>query len=642
MKANKGLFLAAGLLAVIILMIFAACAPAPTPVPATAAPTVLPQPIAVPPTATATTQPGAAAADVEKLVNSKFNTVNRDLALWNIQPGLGTVMIEYGNRLARLWFAANADNWDMAKYQLDEMTEIQEVGETTRPARAPMLKAFEDNYLKPIDKAIAAKDKGVFIKAFNDAVGGCNGCHKASTGSNWKSYQYVTVAVPKIDPAFYIDWKGGGQDSYIANPPPAPTAAPKPALTGNLIAAGVEKLVNDKFNKVDRDLALWNIQPGLGTVMIEYGNRFSRLFYAARAGNWDMARYQLDEMTEIQEVGETTRPARAPMLQAFEKNFLSALDNAIAAKDGKAFDDAYAKAVGGCNACHTVSTGSNWKSYKYVKIQAPTKDNNDYLVWKADKGTGSYIANPPVAATATPKPPLTGVLDMAGVEKLVNAKFNTVDRDLALWNIQPGLGTVMIEYGRRSAQLKYALDAGNWDMAKYQLDEMTEIQEVGETTRPSRAPMLKAFEDANLKPMDDAIAAKDKDKASATLQKIIAGCNACHVASKGSNWASYAYVQMQLPQTDPADYLQWNAGAGNTGNYVSAPPSGGATPPATTGKTPGTPPQIPASHASPPRPQCLVCHLQGVSGAPKVPSAPDHNAFNDDPAVCTACHVQAK
>ncbi len=559
---RKSIYL--GLVFVGLALIIVACTANPTTAPATEPPTqaVLPTDTNVPPTV-----PSAVpAADVEKLVNDKFNTVDRKLALWNIQPGLGTVMIEYGNRLSRLWFSANADNWDMAKYQLDEMTEIQEVGETTRPARAPILKAFEDGYLKPIDAAILAKDKAAFTKAFNAAVAGCNGCHTASTGTNWNSYKYVEVQVPKIDPAAYVDWKGAGQDNYIANPPPAATSAPAAALTGNLDAAGVEALINGKFNTVDRSLALWNIQPGLGTVMIEYANRYSRLHFAAKAGNWDMAKYQLDEMIEIQEVGETTRPGRAPLLKAFEDGYLKALDQAIAAQDAAAFDKAFAATTDGCNACHAGSKGANWKSYQYVKIQIPKADNNDYVVWAAAKPTGSYIANPPAGPTATPKPALTGALDMAGVQSLLDGKFNAVDRSLALWNIQPGLGTVMIEYARRFAQLEYAIAAGNWDMAKYQLDEMIEIQEVGETTRPGRAPLLKAFEDGYLKAIDQAILAQDSAKANDALKNTVSGCNACHAGSKGANWSSYGFVQIQLPPHDPADYLNWKA-AGGTGNY---------------------------------------------------------------------------
>jgi len=541
-------------------LVIVACTASPTITPATETPTEV-----IPLTSTSL-PPGVPAADVDKLVNDKFNTVDRKLALWNIQPGLGTVMMEYGNRLSRLWFAANADNWDMAKYQLDEMTEIQEVGEITRPNRAPGLKAFEDGYLKPIDAAIMAKDKAAFTKAFNAAVAGCNACHAASTGTNWNSYKYVEVQVPKIDPAAYVDWKGAGQDNYIANPAPAATTAPAPALTGNLDAAGVEALVNGKFNKVDRSLAFWNIQPGLGTVMIEYGNRYSRMYFSAKAGNWDMAKYQLDEMIEIQEVGETTRPGRAPMLKAFEDGYLKQLDQAILTQDAAAFDKAFAAATNGCNACHAASSGTNWKSYQYVKIQIPKADNNNYLVWAATKPTGSYIANPPAPSPVAIPTALTGTLDMPGVETLVDAKFNSVDRSLSLWNIQPGLGTVMIEYGRRLAQLQYAIAAGNWDMAKYQLDEMIEIQEVGETTRPKRAPMLKAFEDGYLKTLDQAILAQDSAKANDAFKNTITGCNACHAASTGSNWSSYGFIQIQLPPGNPADYLKWNT-TGGTGNY---------------------------------------------------------------------------
>jgi len=564
-------------LAVIALMLAACAQPtltaaptlAPTqPPPPTLAPTIVPT-IPPPPTPTAvpTEPPGVPAADVENLVNGKFNTVDRNLALWNIQPGLGTVMIEYGNRLARLFYAENAGNWDMAKYQLDEMVEIQEVGETTRPNRAEMLKAFEDKSLQALDQAILGQDKAAFTTAFNDTIAGCNSCHASSKGTNWASYQFVDIQTSKVDPAFYVDWKGDGQGNYIANPAAAPTAAPQTPLTGNLDAAGVEGLVNGKFNAVDRNLALWNIQPGLGTVMMEYGNRFGRLWFSANAGNWDMAKYQLAEMIEIQEVGETTRPNRAKMLKAFEEQYLAALDKTIDAKDKTAFTTAYNDAVGGCNTCHASSKGSNWASYQFVKIQTPAKDNSDYLVWKATQGTGNYIANPAAAPTAAPQAPLTGVLDITGVEALVNGKFNAVDRNLALWNIQPGLGTVMIEYGNRLARLFYASNGGNWDMAKYQLDEMVEIQEVGETTRPNRAEMLKAFEDKSLQALDQAILAQDKAAFTTAFNDTVTGCNSCHTSSKGANWASYGYVQIQLPPTDPADYLKWKT-SGGTGNYI--------------------------------------------------------------------------
>ena len=74
--------------------------------------------------------------------------------------------------------------------------------------------------------------------------------------------------------------------------------------------------------------------------------------------------------------------------------------------------------------------------------------------------------------------------------------------------------------------------------------------EPGETTRPGRAPMLKAFEDGYLKALDDAIMAQDSAKATDALNNAVTGCNACHAGSTGANWSSYGYVQIQLPPTD--------------------------------------------------------------------------------------------
>ena len=78
-------------------------------------------------------------------------------------------------------------------------------------------------------------------------------------------------------------------------------------------------------------------QPGLGTVMIEYSNRYTDMYYAAKTGNWPLAAYQLKEALEIQEVGETTHPARADALRAFEQAFLDPIGKAIQAKDFEQF-----------------------------------------------------------------------------------------------------------------------------------------------------------------------------------------------------------------------------------------------------------------------------------------------------------------
>lgn len=109
--------------------------------------------------------------------------------------------------------------------------------------------------------------------------------------------------------------------------------------------------------------ALADIQPGLGTIMIEYSRRFTTMYYAAEGGNWDMAAYQAKEMTEIQEVGEHTRPQFAAMLNGFEESSLSKLADTIKAKDWKQFEAAFQHATAGCNACHS-ATGHGFIHYE--------------------------------------------------------------------------------------------------------------------------------------------------------------------------------------------------------------------------------------------------------------------------------------
>jgi hypothetical protein len=123
-----------------------------------------------------------------------------------------------------------------------------------------------------------------------------------------------------------------------------------------------------KGNTEEKLKTLADLQPGLGTVMIEYGNRYTNAYYAAKGGNWELAAYQVKEAREIQEVGETTRPARAQALKAFEKNYLDPLDETIKAKDFKKFDKAFRDGIQGCNTCHT---GQGFPFIKYELPKAP-------------------------------------------------------------------------------------------------------------------------------------------------------------------------------------------------------------------------------------------------------------------------------
>jgi len=120
-----------------------------------------------------------------------------------IQPGLGTVMVEVGNRWWWLFYAGDAGNWDLAAYQSKETKEIIEVGETTRPKRKPGLESFVDNSMKPVDDAIKAKDKAAFKSAFTKATNACNGCHASETDAEGNNFSYIKWKLPTEKPPFF-------------------------------------------------------------------------------------------------------------------------------------------------------------------------------------------------------------------------------------------------------------------------------------------------------------------------------------------------------------------------------------------------------------------------------------------------------
>lgn len=124
----------------------------------------------------------------------------------------------------------------------------------------------------------------------------------------------------------------------------------------------------------DRLDTLAKIQPSLGTVMIEVGDRITNTYYAAKGGNWGLAQYQLKEAIEIQEVGEITRPGNAPLLKSIERNYQTPLNDAILAMDWPTFQTRFdAMVTKGCNACHA-ATG-----HAYIQYRLPPQPTESTL-----------------------------------------------------------------------------------------------------------------------------------------------------------------------------------------------------------------------------------------------------------------------
>lgn len=96
---------------------------------------------------------------------------------------------------------------------------------------------------------------------------------------------------------------------------------------------------------------LGDIQPGLGRLMPEVGERFWILYYAAEGGNWGLAQYQLNQVRNLFKIGMKTRAHMADHLNAYQQHFVN-IEKAIEAEDFSAFKEAFKTAANAANAFH--------------------------------------------------------------------------------------------------------------------------------------------------------------------------------------------------------------------------------------------------------------------------------------------------
>ncbi len=114
-------------------------------------------------------------------------------------PGLGEIMTLQQMRHLKLWFAAQAANWALAGYELDELKEGFEDIVKYFPTKddvptGPMAQAVIDKEVAELAKAIDAKDRKQFVAAFDRVTASCNACHQSS------KHDFIVIRRPAANP----------------------------------------------------------------------------------------------------------------------------------------------------------------------------------------------------------------------------------------------------------------------------------------------------------------------------------------------------------------------------------------------------------------------------------------------------------
>jgi hypothetical protein len=102
-------------------------------------------------------------------------------------PGLGEIMTFTQMRHAKLWAAGEAENWDLAAYEVDELEEGFQDAITFHPTHrnsavslGQLLPELVNPRIIALRTAIGKRDKASFETAFDRLTDTCNACHRAT------------------------------------------------------------------------------------------------------------------------------------------------------------------------------------------------------------------------------------------------------------------------------------------------------------------------------------------------------------------------------------------------------------------------------------------------------------------------------
>jgi hypothetical protein len=125
-------------------------------------------------------------------------------------PGLGEYMSTIQLHAAKLWFAGQALNWKLSKYELDELAETVEAAEALHARRtdvdvSPVLQGVRLAQLPLFEQAIASQNHRAFSDAYSQVLTACNNCHRLA------GYEFIHIVPPTREPVTNQRWKVGNQ-----------------------------------------------------------------------------------------------------------------------------------------------------------------------------------------------------------------------------------------------------------------------------------------------------------------------------------------------------------------------------------------------------------------------------------------------
>jgi hypothetical protein len=140
------------------------------------------------------------------------NAEQRLTHLEAITPSVAQTMLSIQSHAGKLYYAAEARNWDLARFERGEIVEDLETVAALKPEEngvslVGIISAFTNSVTGPMaemNDAIGVSDRQLFRKAYQDTILMCNACHSA-TGR-----PFIVITVPTNPPVFNQRWEPPG------------------------------------------------------------------------------------------------------------------------------------------------------------------------------------------------------------------------------------------------------------------------------------------------------------------------------------------------------------------------------------------------------------------------------------------------
>ena len=113
--------------------------------------------------------------------------------------------------------------------------------------------------------------------------------------------------------------------------------------------------------------------PSASNIMIQMGERYKNLYWAAKMGKWEFANYQVEEMQELINTLQITRPKRAKTASEFLQAVFPAIPKSLESKQWTEFEAGFELLRQQCMQCHIKN------DHAFITLPIPKSANSPVL-----------------------------------------------------------------------------------------------------------------------------------------------------------------------------------------------------------------------------------------------------------------------